>query len=154
MLSPRSSHPLPKGAPPALRKSILSLVATLAFALVAVVPARAGVILSELCDPLNGYTSSPVGKTDRFIEIYNVGPGAVDLTGWSVVAIANGADVTTWPLSGTLPAGQARVCGCTITNTVFQVDFGNATWGTTGYFNWNGKVGDGAKLIEIGRAHV
>ena len=154
VLIPRSSHPLPKGAPPALRKSILSLVATLAFALVAVVPARAGVILSELCDPLNGYTSSPVGKTDRFIEIYNVGPGAVDLTGWSVVAIANGADVTTWPLSGTLPAGQARVCGCTITNTVFQVDFGNASWGTTGYFNWNGKVGDGAKLIAPGNVIV
>jgi hypothetical protein len=89
-----------------LRKSILSLVATLALALVAVVPARAGIILSELCDPLNGYTSSPVGKTDRFIEIYNVGPGAVDLTGWSVVAIANGADATTWPLSARCPRGR------------------------------------------------
>ncbi len=103
--------------------------------------ARSSVILSELCDPLNNYT------TDRFIEIYNTGPDAVDLTSWSVVAVANNVDVTTWPLSGTLNAGQAKVCGGPATVTGFTVDFPSAVWATTaGYMNWNGKVGDGAKL--------
>ena len=63
-------------------------------------PAGSAVILSELCDPQNNYT------TDRFIEIFNPGPGDVDLAGWSVVAIANDVDVCTWGLSGTLPVGR------------------------------------------------
>lgn len=151
---PPVQRPYPERCAPVLRKSILWCVAALMTLAVAVLPARAGVILSELCDPLNGYTSTPAAKTDRFIEIYNVGPGAVDLTGWSVVAIANGADVTTWALSGTIPAGQARVCGCSQTNTVFQVDYTSAQWGTAGYFNWNGKVGDGAKLVAPGNVIV
>ena len=44
-------------------------------------PAAAGVILSELCDPQNNYQS------DRYIEIYNSGPGPVDVTGWKIVAV-------------------------------------------------------------------
>lgn len=107
-------------------------------------PAHAAVILSELCDPRDNY------QTDRFIEIFNTGPDAVDLSGWSVVAIANGADVCTWPLSGTLPVGQARVCGHTSTVTAFTVHFQNSLWGTSAYFNWNGRVGDGAKLVGPG----
>lgn len=134
-----------------MRKSILWCVAALCLVAVAVVPARAGVILSELCDPLNNFSA------DRFIEIYNPGPGAVDLTGWSVVAIANGADALTWPLSGSLPAGQARVCGSTLASG-FTVHFQNAAWTTAvtnqGSFNWNGKVGDGAKLIAPGNVIV
>ncbi len=106
--------------------------------------ARADVILSELCDPQSNY------PTDRFIEIYNSGPGAVDLTGWSVIAVANGVDALTWPLSGTIAAGQAKVCGYTAPVTGFTVDFQDAAWTTTvagqGSYNWNGKVGDGAKL--------
>ena len=102
---------------------------------------RAAVFLSELCDPQNNYT------TDRFIEIYNSGPDAVDLTNWSVIAVANNVDVTTWTLSGTIAAGQARVCGGPTTVTGFTVHFQSAVWATTaGYMNWNGKVGDGAKL--------
>jgi endonuclease I len=113
---------------------------------VAATAARAGIIVSELCDPLNNY------PTDRFIEIYNTGPDAVDLTGWSVVAVANGADGTTWALSGTLPAGQARVCGYTTPVAVFTVNFPNAAWNALtsggGAYNWNGKVGDGVKLKD------
>lgn len=104
-------------------------------------PARSAVILSELCDPNLHY------QTDRFIEIFNSGPGSVDLTSWSVVAIANNLDVTTWALSGTLLPGQAKVCGGPSTVTGFTVHFQNSVWATTaGYGNWNGKIGDGAKL--------
>ena len=98
-------RPYPERCAPVLRKSILWCVAALMSLAVVAVPARAGVFLSELCDPLNNFSA------DRFIEIYNPGPGDVDLTGWSVVAIANNVDALTWSLSGTLPAGQARVCG-------------------------------------------
>jgi endonuclease I len=114
--------------------------------------ARAGVFLSELCDPLNNYS------TDRFIEIYNSGPGAVDLTDWSIVAVANGADALTWPLSGSIPAGEARVAGYTTPVTAFTVHFQNAAWTTTvagaGSYNWNGKSGDGAKLKDNSGAVV
>ncbi len=128
--------------PPTLRKPPVALLALLLSMLFAVSPARSAVFLSELCDPQNNFT------TDRFIEIYNPGPSAADLTGWMVVAIANGADTTHWVLSGTLAAGQAKVCGNTTTVTGFTVHFPNATWGAGGYFNWNGKVGDGAKLVD------
>ncbi len=150
-LARRSSHGCPtsrKGVPPALRKPPIAVLAASLALLLASAPAFAGVFLSELCDPQNNF------QNDRFIEIYNSGPGAVDLTGWSVVAIANGVDVTTWPLSGTLPAGQARVCGTDVPLTAFTVDFQNHQWFTTGYFNWNGKVGDGAKLIDNSSAIV
>jgi endonuclease I len=123
------------------RPPALFLTVTLALSLLAA-PAHAGLFLSELCDPQLNYT------TDRFIEIFNSGPDAVDLTGWSVVAIANTVDVTTWTLSGTLPAGQARVCGGTTTVTGFTVNFASALWTSSGYYNWNGKVGDGAKLVN------
>jgi hypothetical protein len=124
-----------------------ALLLTVTFALLLLSgPARAGLILSELCDPQSNYT------TDRFIEIYNSGPGAVDLTGWSVVAIANSLDVCTWTLSGTLPAGQARVVGYTTPTTAFTVDFPNASWNATtssgAAYNWNGKINDGAKLVN------
>jgi endonuclease I len=108
---------------------------------VAVAPARSSVILSELCDPRTNYT------TDRFIEIFNTGPDAVDLTNWAVVAVGNNVDVTTWTLSGTLSPGQAKVCGGPSTVTGFTVHFQSAVWATTaGYMNWNGGSGDGAKL--------
>ncbi len=127
--------------PPPVRKSILCFAAALAVCCGLSTPARSAVLLSELCDPNLNYT------TDRFIEIFNSGPDPVDLTSWSVVAIANNADVTTWPLSGTLLPGQAKVCGGPTTATGFTVHFQSATWATVaGYGNWNGKIGDGAKL--------
>ena len=107
-------------------------------------PARSSVILSELCDPQSNYT------TDRFIEIFNTGPDAVDLTSWSVVAMANGTEGTSWTLSGTVAPGQARVMGYTTPVTAFTVNFPNAAWNALtssgGAYNWNGKIGDGAKL--------
>jgi endonuclease I len=139
------SGPIRKGVPPSLKKHPALFAAALLAACLAASAAWSDVILSELCDPKNNY------QFDRFIEIYNSGPNAVDLTNWSVVAIANNVDVTTWPLSGTLPAGQARVCGGTTPVTAFTVDFQSATWSvanTGGYYNWNGKIGDGARLKD------
>jgi hypothetical protein len=124
-----------------------SLFVAVMFALsVAVTPARSSIILSELCDPQSSY------QTNRFIEIYNTGPGAVDLTSWSVVAVANGSDGTTWTLSGTIAAGQAKVLGYTTPSTGFTVNFPNAAWNANnssgGAYNWNGQTGDGAKLKD------
>ena len=123
-----------------MRKPFALLFAALLATCFAATNVRAGVFLSELCDPQNNY------QTDRFIEIYNSGPSPVDLTGWSVIAVANNVEVTTWTLSGTLAVGQAKVCGNTTTVAVFTVNFQNAQWGSSGYFNWNGKIGDGARL--------
>jgi len=104
---------------------------------------RAGVFLSELCDPQNNY------QTDRFIEIYNSGPDAVDLTSWKVIAVGNNVDVNTWNLSGTIGAGEAKVCGSTAPTTVFPIHFASASWlNSANYMNWNGNVGDGAKLVN------
>ena len=131
-----------------MRQLRFSLFVVLSALVLGAAPARAALILSELCDPRVFY------ETDRFIEIYNTGPGDADLTGWSVVAIANDVDVVTWPLSGTLPAGQARVCGNTTTHDGFTVHFQNAAWNTftpnVGSYNWNGKINDGAKLVAPG----
>lgn len=127
-----------------MRRSPAALLASLLALLCIAAPAHSALILSELCDPQSNFV------TDRFIEVFNSGPGDVDLAGWSVVAIANNVDVTTWPLSGSLPAGQARVVGNSTTVTGFTVHFPNAQWGASGYFNWNGRVGDGAKLVAPG----
>ncbi len=130
--------------PPALRKYLLCLVTAFIAVSGLTAPARSAVILSELCDPRDAYT------TDRFIEIFNAGPDTVNLTNWSVVAVANNVDVTTWPLFGTLLPGQAKVCGNNVVVAPFTVHFQNSQWGASGYFNWNGKVGDGAKLKNAG----
>ena len=135
--------PIPKGAPLSMSKPAARFPAALfAFVLSFVaLPAHAGVFLSELCDPLNNYT------TDRFIEIYNPGPGTVDLTNWKIIAVANGVDANTWTLSGSIGPGEAKVAGSTAPVTVFPIHYASASW-LTNYFNWNGKVGDGAKLVD------
>jgi endonuclease I len=99
------------------------------------------VFISELADPRLNY------QTDRFLEIYNPGPSAVDLTGWRLVAIANNVDVQTWNLSGVIQAGQALVAGDQTLTIPFQVDFPAESWSSNNG-NWNGRVGDGAKLID------
>jgi endonuclease I len=124
-------------SPPSLPAALLAVLLLAALA----APAGAAVFLSELCDPLNNYT------TDRFIEIYNSGPGDVDLTNWKIIAVANNVDANTWDLSGTIGAGQAKVAGSTAPVTVFPIHFASASW-LVNYFNWNGKVGDGAKLVD------
>lgn len=123
-------------------------LAVLAVAALAPAAGRAqNVILSELCDPRLNYL------TDRFVEIANVGATPVDLTGWSIVAVGNGADIFTWNLSGTIAAGEALVAGDATTVEVFPIDFPDEAWST---FNatWNGKVGDGAKLLGPGTVLV
>ena len=101
--------------------------------------AGADILLSELCDPHIDYL------TDRYIEIYNTGPDAVSLTGWRIVAMANSLEAFTWNLSGTIEPGQALVAGDLNTVDVFQVDFPEDAWSSSNA-NWNGKVGDGARL--------
>ena len=109
--------------------------------------AQSSILISELCDPHLNYT------TDRFIEIYNAGSTASDLAGWSVVAVGNGGDIFTWNLSGQINPGEALVCGDDSTVTVFAVDFPDEAWSNNNGL-WNGKVGDGAKLIDPSMATV
>ncbi|MFH1312463.1 MAG: endonuclease [Candidatus Eisenbacteria bacterium] len=106
-------------------------------------PAQPGILISELCDPRYNYT------TDRFIEIYNSGGVAVDLSGWSLVAVGNGADIFTWDLSGMINPGEALVAGDQTTIIAFQVNFPDEAWSLSNG-TWNGKVGDGAKLLDSG----
>ena len=130
-----------------MRKLRAPLFAALAALVLVSGPAWSGVFLSELCDPLNNYT------TDRFIEIYNSGPATVDLTNWKIIAVGNNVDVNIWNLSGTIAPGQAKVAGSTTPVTVFTINYASATW-LTNYFNWNGKVGDGAKLVDAGNVVI
>ena len=101
--------------------------------------AGADVLLSELCDPRNEYL------TDRYIEIYNSGPAAVDLTGWQIVAVGNSVEIFAWNLSGTIAPGQALVAGDQTTVDAFPVDFPEEAWSASNA-TWNGKIGDGARL--------
>lgn len=120
-----------------------------AVALIALLPlqARSSILISELCDPRLDYT------TDRFIEIYNSGGSAVDLIGWSLVAVGNGGDIFTWNLSGNIEPGDALVAGDATTTVGFPVDFPDEAWsGNNGL--WNGKVGDGAKLLDDGSSII
>lgn len=124
------------------------MVRGLALAL-ALVPlaARADIIISELCDPRLNYAS------DRFLEVYNTGDQAVDLAGWRLVAVANNVDVLAWDLSGLIDAHQALVAGDATTVVAFPVAFADEAWsGANG--NWNGKVGDGARLVDSSGATV
>jgi len=109
--------------------------------------AEASVLISELCDPRLNYT------TDRFIEIYNAGDGVVELTDWTLVAVGNGGDIFTWNLSGDIDPGQALVAGDATTTVAFPVDFPEEAWSNNNGL-WNGKVGDGAKLIDDGSVVV
>jgi endonuclease I len=121
--------------PPRLGVALCILAALLAG------PARAALFLSELCDPRLNYL------TDRFIEIYNPDDAAVELGGWKIVAVANSVDVFTWDLSGEILPQEALVAGDATTVTEFPVDFADEAWsGANG--NWNGRVGDGAKLVD------
>ncbi len=103
--------------------------------------AQSSILISELCDPRLNYT------TDRFIEVYNAGSGPVDLAGWSLVAVGNGGDIFTWNLSGVIEAGDALVAGDATTVVAFPVDFPDESWSNNNGL-WNGKVGDGAKLLD------
>ena len=99
-----------------------------------------GILLSLLCDPHLDYA------TDRFIQIYNSSHEVIDLTGWSIVAVANGADIFTWDLSGDILPGESKTCGDD-ENTRFLPDFAEADWSLSNN-TWNGGSGDGARLMQ------
>jgi len=109
--------------------------------------AQASLLISELCDPRLNYLS------DRFIEIYNSGDQPVDLSGWNLVAVGNTNDIFTWNLSGSINPGQALVAGDATTVVDFQVDFAAEAWSDNNS-TWNGKVGDGARLVNPSSAPV
>ena len=99
----------------------------------------ASVIISEICDPKYNY------RDNRFIEICNVGDGSQDLTGWKVVAIANGSEAHTWNLYGTMDAGDVFTVG---TNSAdVTIDYQSSGWFSDNRY-WNGGSNDGAKLVD------
>lgn len=126
--------------------TLLGLVALLNLVGVSYSHAQA-VIISEMADPRLNYVD------DRFIEIYNAGGTSVDLTGWTLVAVGNGGDIFTWNLSGSIAPGQALVAGDLNPFTPFTVNFPAAAWSTSNS-TWNGKVGDGARLVNNSAATV
>ena len=122
---------------------LISHIGVVWLLLVSMAMAQNGLFISELCDPRNNYL------TDRFIEIYNPTDQPLDLSGWQVVAVGNTADIFTWPLSGAIQPSTALVAGDVTTIDVFQVDFPQEAWSDNDG-TWNGKVGDGAKLLDPG----
>jgi len=136
------------GAGAVLRASSIALLTVIALSAgYASARAQTAVLISEMCDPHQNYL------TDRFVEIYNAGPSSVDLTGWSLVAVGNSGDIFTWPLSGIIDSGEALVCGDATTVIAFPVDFAAEAWSANNSL-WNGKVGDGAKLLNAGSVVV
>jgi endonuclease I len=119
--------------------ALLVTAALMALAAPSMSRAQSAVLISEMCDPRLNYL------TDRFIEIYNAGVVAADLTGWSLVAVGNGGDVFTWSLSGSIEPGEALVAGDQTTVVPFPVTFPAEAWSDNSSL-WNGKIGDGAKL--------
>lgn len=130
---------------PQTLRPVLALVLGLAM----LVPSlsRADLLISEMCDPRYDYAS------DRFIEIYNAGANPVDLAGWTLLAVGNGGDIFAWSLSGSIDPGEALVAGDATTAVPFQVDFPDEAWSSSNGF-WNGKVGDGARLVDPGQTTV
>jgi len=97
------------------------------------------IIISELCDPYYNYTA------ERYIEIYNTGNNAVDLTNWKIKAIGNSVVIFTWELSGIIQAGEALTAGANSLNVIHN--FSSAEWAGSNS-TWNGSVGDGAALYN------
>jgi endonuclease I len=69
------------------------------------------------------------------------------------VAVGNGTDIFTWNLSGSIEPGDALVAGDATTTVEFPVDFPDEAWSSNNGL-WNGKVGDGAKLLDDGSTIV
>lgn len=127
-----------------MRRTAPCLAAAVAvLLLLSVTGARASLLVSEMCDPHLHYA------TDRFIEIYNSGDDPVDLAGWSLVAVGNYGDIFTWELSGLIEPEEALVAGDATTVTAFPVHFPEEAWSSSNGL-WNGKIGDGAKLLAPG----
>ncbi len=130
-----------------LPKPISALAAVLGLVLLLPALAGADLLISEMCDPRYDYAS------DRFIEIYNAGANPIDLAGWTLYAVGNGGDIFSWGLVGSIEPGEALVAGDQTTAVPFQVDFPEEAWSSSNGF-WNGKVGDGARLVDPSQTTV
>ncbi|MGD9873215.1 MAG: phospholipase D-like domain-containing protein [Kiritimatiellia bacterium] len=99
-----------------------------------------GLIISKVCDPTNGEGSN------SFVQIYNTSGSSIDLTGWSIVTVENGADAETINLSGSIASGDSMAIGDNLSTVAASLDF------TGDYFqaadSFNGGVDDGAKLYD------
>ena len=115
-----------------------SLIDALSDSMLSLQQQAPNLILSKLCDPRYNYA------TDRYIQIYNAGSQAVDLTNWKVVAFGNGSEIFTWNLSGQIKPGESKTCGDD-ENMSFTPDFPEADWSANNS-SWNGGSNDGANL--------
>lgn len=101
-------------------------------------------IISEMCDPESYY------RTNRFIEIYNAGISAIDLTDWSLQAIisttGDNTNYYTWNLTGSISSGEALVCG-DHESVGFTCDFTGA-WYEANSLWTGGDSDDGARLLN------
>ncbi|MBK7213573.1 MAG: lamin tail domain-containing protein [Bacteroidales bacterium] len=101
-------------------------------------------IISELCDPVENF------QTDRFIEIYNPTASPIDLSDWTLKAIANYTECETWVLSGSIEPGEAKTCGFPNPVSGGPHDFTNLSWNGNIFGSccsfWNGNHRDGAVL--------
>ena len=69
-----------------------------------------------------------VFSDDAYVEIYNAGTQAVDLAGWSLVAVGNNTEIFSWELFGQIEPGEALVAGDATTTIAFPVDFPDEAW--------------------------
>ncbi|RLD37281.1 MAG: hypothetical protein DRI74_07165 [Bacteroidetes bacterium] len=84
-----------------------------------------------------------IPRKNSYIQIYNADVNIINLENWSLIAIANGNEVCTWSLSGTIKPGESKTAGSN-RNRNFSPDFTNSSW-KNGNNKWDGKD-DGAKL--------
>ncbi len=83
---------------------LLPLLALLLVAAPAAHGSASGVVLSQV---FAGGGNSGAPFTNDFVELFNAGPGAVDLNGWSVqYASASGSSWQTTPLAGSISPGH------------------------------------------------
>lgn len=106
---------------------------------------QANVFITEVADPSDQYTG-------RYVEIYNSGSSAVDLTGWQIRRYAN--DSTTSgdiDLSGTIAAGGFYIVANS--DTDFNTFYGMSPDLGHGYISGNGndayELYNGSSVVDI-----
>lgn len=95
------------------------------------------IIIARNCDPELNYAP------DRYAEIYNAGDQALDITGWTLENIQDGAVAFSWTFSGTILSGETWVCARSDATGQSIVPDVTAIWLGVG---WNGTGGDGTIL--------
>ena len=68
-----------------------------------------------------------IPRKNSYIQIYNADVNIINLENWSLIAIANGNEVCTWSLSGTIKPGESKTAGSN-RNRNFSPDFTNSSW--------------------------